>query len=94
MSNVSVIEGTLADGAKALGPFEVIIIEGRVGEVPDALIAQLGPEGRLIAVVGEQDMAKAQVITVAAKAVSRKVAFDVSIAPLPGFAKKRPAFVF
>jgi protein-L-isoaspartate(D-aspartate) O-methyltransferase len=94
LGNVSVVEGALAEGARSHGPFDAIIIEGRVGEVPDGLLAQLAPEGRLIAVVGEQDVAKAQVITLAAKAVSRKVAFDVSIAALPGFGRKKPAFVF
>jgi protein-L-isoaspartate(D-aspartate) O-methyltransferase len=94
LGNVSVVEGALAEGARSHGPFDVIVIEGRVGEVPDGLLAQLAPEGRLIAVVGEQDVAKAQVITLAAKAVSRKVAFDVSIAALPGFGRKKPAFVF
>jgi protein-L-isoaspartate(D-aspartate) O-methyltransferase len=94
IGNVAVAEGKLADGARAQGPFDAIIIEGRVGEVPDALLGQLANGGRLVAVAGEREVAKAEVITVSGKAVSRKAAFDASIAPLPGFEKKKPAFVF
>jgi protein-L-isoaspartate(D-aspartate) O-methyltransferase len=94
LGNVTVVEGMLVDGCKAEAPFDCIILEGRAGEIPDNLIVQLGSHGRLVAVTGEQDVAKAQVITVAGKAVSRKAGFDASIAALPGFAKKRPAFVF
>lgn len=94
IGNVAVAEGKLADGARALGPYDAIIIEGRVGEVPDALLSQLAGGGRLVAVAGEREVAKAEVITVTGKAVSRKAAFDASIAALPGFEKKKPAFVF
>lgn len=94
LANVTVVEGTLADGYKSAAPYDAIILEGRVAEVPETLLSQLAGNGRLVAVVGENDVAKAQVITVAGKAVSAKAAFDAAIAPLPGFARKRPAFVF
>ena len=94
LANVLVIEGMLAEGARGQGPYDAIIIEGRVADVPEGLIGQLAGAGRLVAVVGEQDVAKAQVLTTTGKTVSRKAAFDASIAPLPGFARKVPAFVF
>lgn len=94
LGNVVVVEGVLAEGAKGHGPYDVIIIEGRIAEVPEGLVSQLAEEGRLIAVVGERDVAKAQVIMASGRIVSRRVAFDASIAPLPGFARKVPAFVF
>jgi protein-L-isoaspartate(D-aspartate) O-methyltransferase len=94
LGNVAVAEGKLADGARTLGPYDAIIVEGRVGEVPEALLVQLTSGGRLVAVAGEREVAKAEVITTSGKAVSRKIAFDASIAPLPGFERKKPAFVF
>lgn len=92
--NVMVVEGGLAEGAKEHGPFDAIIIEGRVAEVPEGLIGQLADDGRLVAVVGEREVAKAQVVMTTGGTVSRKVTFDVSIAALPGFARRAPAFVF
>ena len=94
LANVLVIEGMLAEGAKGQGPYDAIIVEGRIAEVPEGLIGQLAGKGRLVAVVGEHDVAKAQVLTTTGKTVSRRVAFDASIAPLPGFSRKAPAFVF
>ena len=94
LANVKVIEGSLEAGAKADAPFDVIIVEGRVGEVPSTLLSQIAEGGRLVAVVGETEMAKANVHTRSGTAVAVRQAFDASVAPLPGFVKKKPAFVF
>lgn len=40
-------EGTLSDGAPDLGPYDVILIQGGVAHVPDALIDQLKEGGRI-----------------------------------------------
>jgi len=87
-------EGPLAGGHKAEGPFDVIVIDGRVAEVPEALLAQLADGGRLVAVVGEGEPAKACIWTVKGKARAVRAAFDAAIPGLPGFAGKQPAFVF
>jgi protein-L-isoaspartate(D-aspartate) O-methyltransferase len=94
LGNVKVVEGALDLGAKADGPFDVILLEGRVAEVPQSLLAQLADEGRLVAAVGEADMAKACVFTSTRGAIASRDVFDASVAALPGFAKKKPAFVF
>lgn len=94
IANVKVVEGALPMGARLQGPFDVILIEGRVEEVPETLVSQLAMGGRLVAVVGEEDVAKAQVLTKTEKAVARKQAFDASIAALDGFSRKKPSFVF
>lgn len=93
-ANVKIIEGRLEAGAKADGPYDVIILEGRVAEVPQALLSQLADGGRLVAVVGESDMARANVYTVSGTSVAVRGVFDASVAALPGFEKKKPAFVF
>jgi protein-L-isoaspartate(D-aspartate) O-methyltransferase len=71
-----------------------MVIEGRVAEVPEALFAQLADGGRLVAVVGEGEAAKACIWTVKGKARGLRAAFDAAGPALPGFAKKQPAFVF
>jgi protein-L-isoaspartate(D-aspartate) O-methyltransferase len=50
-------------GAAADAPFDVIMLGGSVAEVPQALLAQLKVGGRLIAIVGEEPIMHAQVIT-------------------------------
>jgi protein-L-isoaspartate(D-aspartate) O-methyltransferase len=94
LANVKVVEGRLESGDSADGPFDVIVLEGRVGEVPQALIDQLADGGRLVAVVGEAELAKACVFSRSGPAVASRAVFDAAVAPLPGFRKVAPAFVF
>jgi len=92
--NVKLVEGSLDTGVAAEQPFDVIVAEGRVEEVPQALIDQLADGGRLVAVVGEAMMSQACVFTRAGAAVAMRPVFDASVAPLPGLKKQKPAFVF
>ena len=92
--NLAVVEGPLQEGWKAAAPYDVILIEGRAGEVPQAVQAQLANGGRLAAVVGDRPVAKAQLLTVHGDATAVRSAFDASVAMLPGLEAKRPAFVF
>lgn len=93
-SNVKLVEGSLASGCASEAPFNVILIEGRVEDVPSELVEQLADGGRLVAVVGETELAKACVQTATPKGLTVRQAFDASIAALPGFEKRKPAFVF
>ena len=56
-----------ADGSKGLPPgegvFDVIVLSGSVAEVPQALLAHLPLGGRLIAIVGQEPMMRATVVT-------------------------------
>ena len=54
------------DGAKARpseGPFNVIVLSGSVAEVPPSLLEQLKVGGRIVAVVGNEPVMRATVIT-------------------------------
>ena len=60
------VQVRLQDGAKGLpeqGPFDVIVLSGSVAEVPAGLLAQLKLGGRLVAIVGEEPVMQAHVIT-------------------------------
>jgi protein-L-isoaspartate(D-aspartate) O-methyltransferase len=52
-----------AVGAPDDGPFDVIMLSGSVAEVPPALLAQLRVGGRLIAIVGEEPVMRATLVT-------------------------------
>lgn len=94
VANVRIVEGDLEAGVRADAPFDVIVLEGRVANVPQALLDQLADGGRLIGVIGETEMAKACVYTSTGGTIATRDMFDASVAALPGFVKKRPAFVF
>ena len=53
VDNAVVVEGSLADGAANSGPYDIILIEGAVEEIPAALLAQLKDGGRIVAVFTE-----------------------------------------
>jgi protein-L-isoaspartate(D-aspartate) O-methyltransferase len=63
ITNVEVRQADGSQGAPADGPFDVIFLSGSVPEVPQALINQLKTGGRLLAVVGEDPVMRASVIT-------------------------------
>jgi len=48
---------------KADGPFNAIVLSGSVAEVPPALLSLLAPGGRLVAIVGQEPMMRATIIT-------------------------------
>ena len=63
VKNVEVREADGAAGLPGEGPFDVIVLSGSVAQVPPALLAQLKVGGRLLAIVGEQPMMRATLIT-------------------------------
>ncbi|MDT7834809.1 protein-L-isoaspartate O-methyltransferase family protein [Aquabacterium sp. OR-4] len=61
--NASVREMDGSAGLAAEGPFDVIVLSGSVTQQPKALLQQLKPGGRLIAVVGNEPVMRAVRIT-------------------------------
>lgn len=91
--NAEVVTGDLAKGHAAAAPYDVILIEGTVEEVPEALLSQLQQGGRLIAVEAGTGLGRAAVYTKTAATISRRTAFEAAAAALPGFARLE-GFVF
>lgn len=83
--NVTLASGSLVDGHKAGGPYDVIIIGGSVEEVPEALLAQLAEGGRLVVVEGRGNTASALLYLKANGVVTGRKAFNAAVKPLPGF---------
>jgi protein-L-isoaspartate(D-aspartate) O-methyltransferase len=93
-ANVEVVEGLFAAGHALGGPYDVIVVEGRVPAIPETLFGQLADEGRIVAAVGNTDVSKMQIATQSDGHRSSRFAFDTSIAPLPGFPAEKSGFVF
>ena len=89
VANASVIEVDAAAGALGLlaeAPFDVIVLSGSVARVPQALLEQLKPGGRLAAIVGQEPMMRACLYTrSAAAAWSEADLFDTVTPRLEGF---------
>jgi protein-L-isoaspartate(D-aspartate) O-methyltransferase len=94
---VANVDVRCADGAAGLpdeAPFDVIVLSGSVATVPQALLEQLKPGGRLVAIVGEEPVMRARLFTRAAQHAWSQVDLFDTVAPrLRGFAEG-PRFVF
>ncbi len=87
--NASVLTVTPAQGAQGLpaeAPFDAIVLSGSVAEVPRALLQQLKVGGRLAAIVGEEPIMRARLITRTGEAAwSQADLFDTVAPRLEGF---------
>jgi protein-L-isoaspartate(D-aspartate) O-methyltransferase len=95
IDNAAVVQGALEAGLPAQGPFDVILVEGAMGQVPDALTAQLADGGRLLGVVNSGGpVGHAVLLRKVGGLIARRVLFDAGIRRLPGFEAPKPGFVF
>jgi len=92
-NNTTVVTGPLVGGWSAAAPYEVILLDGAVEDVPQALLRQLRDGGRLLGVVGRPPLSKAMLFRSTGSESSSRLIFDATAPALPGFAKP-PAFVF
>lgn len=92
---VEAVCGPLAAGYPAGGPYDVILIEGAVPEIPECFAAQLAAGGRVVAIVADGDEPAGLGRAIAAEAVGKEFvavrAFDCTARVLPVF-RRAPAF--
>ena len=92
--NVAVVTSPLASGHAKTGPYDVIVIDGGVEVVPDAIVDQLKDGGRIAAIfMSEGTLGEARIGVKTGAAVSWRMDFNTTAPVLPGFAAER-AFVF
>ena len=86
VSNVTVRCADGSQGAAADGPFDAIVLNGSVAEVPAALLQQLTVGGRLVAIVGQEPMMRATVVTRSSdSSFTTAEPWDVNAPRLSGF---------
>lgn len=84
--NATVIEADGANGWANEAPFDAIVLSGSVSQVPQALLDQLKTGGRLTAIVGQQPVMQALLITrTGERDFKRVVLFDTVAPRLAGF---------
>lgn len=91
--NVELVQAALDAGAPKQGPYDAIILEGAVSEVPDKLLKQLKEGGRLVALIRQGAAAVANVFVRSGDEFAPRAEFNTSLPPL---AREEPseAFVF
>jgi protein-L-isoaspartate(D-aspartate) O-methyltransferase len=87
IANVVWQTGDPTEGAAKSGPYDVILIDGGVEVVPQALLDQLAEGGRLVTVRRENRLGQAILIQKDRGAISQRVLFDANIPLLTAFAK-------
>ncbi|MFM7026555.1 MAG: protein-L-isoaspartate O-methyltransferase family protein [Limnohabitans sp.] len=88
VTNAKVRQADGSQGAAGEGPFDAILLSGSVAEVPQALLEQLAVGGRLAAIVGDEPMMRATVITRTGPAsFTTSQAWDVNAPRLSGFSE-------
>lgn len=93
VDNAAVVTGPLAEGYSAEAPYDVILLNGGVEEVPQVVLDQLGTGGRLVCVLGIGPVGRATVFVRDEGHFGRRSAYDAAAAPLPGFLR-RESFTF
>lgn len=83
VENITLEVGDGARGWAQHAPYDVIVLTGSTPVLPKGLLQQLAPGGHLFAVVGEEPVMSAQIISLTASGAFRTTRlFETVIAPL------------
>jgi protein-L-isoaspartate(D-aspartate) O-methyltransferase len=93
IDNAVAVCGPLTEGQAKQGPFNVILINGCVGELPQTLLDQLADGGRLVCVQLVDDTPKAHIYRRIGDSFSTKAAFDCAVPRISAF-DPAPRFEF
>jgi protein-L-isoaspartate(D-aspartate) O-methyltransferase len=91
--NVTVLEADGSGGCPAEAPFDAIMLSGSVSHVPPALLEQLKPGGRLVAIEGNEPMMRGVRYTREGEGFKREELFDTVAPRLDNFPEP-PKFRF
>ena len=87
--NVVIVEGMLAAGAPDHGPYDVILLEGGVGELPGAITDQLKEGGRIACLFAEDVLGVVRIGYKIDGRMNWRDAFTADAPVLPGFERQR-----
>lgn len=87
--NIFIESGDHASGWAASAPYSVIVIDGLVEQIPQVLIDQLAPDGRIVAAVMHDGVSRLALGHTAGTHVGYQYFADCGACPLPGFEKAK-----
>lgn len=86
-ANVQVVEGFLHEGCPADAPYDVLIVDGAVAELPAALVAQVRVGGRVVTGLVERGVVRLAAGRKTAGGFGLQAFADSDCVVLPGFAQ-------
>ena len=89
VDNVVVQIGKLEDGAPEHGPYDVIILQGGVGEIPGSILNQLKNGGRIGAIFVEEGLGTAKIGFKLNNKITWRYSFNAAAPILSGFSKQK-----
>lgn len=87
IDNVAVHVAPLVEGAPQHGPYDVIILQGGVAQIPDVLLDQLKEGGRIAAIFMDGPLGEVRIGLKQEGRVTWRLAFNAGAPILPGFAR-------
>lgn len=90
MSGVELIEGPLPEGHAAGAPYDVLLIDGAVAWIPDALVDQVAPGGRVVSGLAERGLTRLASGRRSGGGFALVPFADVECVALPGFDRPEP----
>lgn len=88
-TSVRLVEGPLAEGYEQGAPYDLILIDGAVEAVPDAIVAQLAQGGRLAAAILDRGVTRLGIGRKAGGGFGFTIFTDAAAAILPGFVRPK-----
>ena len=88
INNVVFIKNEIVRGYSEQSPFNAIIIEGAIQEIPNNILDQLDEGGRLFAIVQEEEICSAKLFKKNECSISEQRLFNCTIPVLSMFVKK------
>ncbi len=87
--SVNFVAGPLADGWAKDAPYDLIFVDGAIEYVPEALVAQLAPEGRLVAAFLDRGVTRLGIGRKSGAGFGHVTIVDAEAAALPGFSRPK-----
>ena len=92
-AGIDTVTGELAKGWPKGAPYDLILLDGAVEEIPPALGKQISPQGLIIGAIDDRGVTRLIVGSCANGAIGWRSIADSDVEPLPGFERPR-AFSF
>ena len=93
INNVVILKKKINENCLDQGPFDAIIIEGAIDFLPDQFLEQLGNNGRLFAMINEEDVTNAMLFIKNENSINSRFLFSCD-APKLNFFNKKNSFSF
>jgi protein-L-isoaspartate(D-aspartate) O-methyltransferase len=88
-ANVELIEGDLAAGVSARAPYDLLVVDGAVGHLPQALIDQVRVGGRVVSGIDDRGVRRLASGVRSAGGFGLTTFADIDCVALPGFERPK-----